>query len=151
MEGEEVDREVSPPIRTWGYMLHLPPRRAPINSLLVMMMPPHFVNGLFNVFRPDIGCIASSFLICCPLVERYLWAPSSEGGEAGIPRVLQRWVSKGLRHRSEHGRGDESEERDEEVLSAQGTVLHELIRSLARITKLYLGCFMEFSKPNPFF
>jgi hypothetical protein len=25
------------------------------------------------VFRPDIGCIASSFLICCPLAEpRYL-------------------------------------------------------------------------------
>ena len=35
-----------------------------------------------------------------------------EGGEAGIPRVLQRWGSKGLRHRSEHWRGDESEERD---------------------------------------
>jgi hypothetical protein len=45
------------------------PRRVPINSLMVMLMPPHFVNGLFNVFRPDIGCIASSFLICCPLAE----------------------------------------------------------------------------------
>jgi hypothetical protein len=27
---------------------------------MVMLMPPHFVNGLFNVFRPDIGCIAST-------------------------------------------------------------------------------------------
>jgi hypothetical protein len=34
-----------------------------------MLMPPHFVYGLFNVFRPDIGCIASDFLICCPLAE----------------------------------------------------------------------------------
>jgi hypothetical protein len=36
---------------------------------MVMLMPPHFDNGLFNVFSPDIGCIASSFLICCPLAE----------------------------------------------------------------------------------
>jgi hypothetical protein len=32
---------------------------------MFMLMPPHFVNGLFYVFRPDIGCIASGFLICC--------------------------------------------------------------------------------------
>jgi hypothetical protein len=44
-------------VRPWGYLLHLCPRRASINSLMVMLMPPHFVNGLFNVFRPDIGCI----------------------------------------------------------------------------------------------
>ena len=30
----------------------------------------------------------------------------------GIPRILQRWGSKCLRHRSEHWRGDESDERD---------------------------------------
>jgi hypothetical protein len=38
-------------------------------SLMAMLMPPHFVYGLFNVFRPDIGCIASGFFICCPLAE----------------------------------------------------------------------------------
>jgi hypothetical protein len=27
---------------------------------MAMLMPPHFINGLFNVFRPDIGCIAST-------------------------------------------------------------------------------------------
>jgi hypothetical protein len=43
-------------------------KRVPFH-LMVMLMPPHFVNGLFNVIRPDIGCIASSFLICCPLTE----------------------------------------------------------------------------------
>jgi hypothetical protein len=60
-------------VRPWGYLLHLCPRRASKNSLMVMLMPPYFVNGLFNVFRPDIGCIASSFLICCPLPENHMY------------------------------------------------------------------------------
>ena len=60
--------------------------------------------------------------------------PSSEGGEAGILRVLQRWGSKGLRHGSEHGRGDESEERDGEVLSAQGKEMGEIKFNLAALS-----------------
>jgi hypothetical protein len=60
-------------------------RRASINSLMVMLMPPYFVNGLFNVFRQDIGCIASSFLICCPLAAPHylLLVHSSNGGDDG--------------------------------------------------------------------
>jgi hypothetical protein len=58
---------------------------------LFMLMPPHFVNGLFYVFRPDIGCIASGFLICCPMAEPhyhllvhvFLWQFSKSSSSQG--------------------------------------------------------------------
>jgi hypothetical protein len=72
--------------------------------------------------------------------------PSSEGGEAGIPRVLQRWGSKGLRHGSEHGRGDESEERDGEVLSAQGKEMGEIKFNLAALSAQMAAMMEEVKK-----
>jgi hypothetical protein len=36
-------------------------------GLIIMLEPPHLINSLLYVFRPDIGGITPGFFVCCPL------------------------------------------------------------------------------------
>jgi hypothetical protein len=56
--------QFSPVVRPWRYVLHFPSRIAPKYSLIVMLVPPHLVYSIFDVFRPDIGGITSGLFIC---------------------------------------------------------------------------------------
>jgi hypothetical protein len=36
-------------------------------GLIIMLEPPHLINSLLYVFRPDIGGITPGLFVCCPL------------------------------------------------------------------------------------
>ena len=56
--------QFSPVVRPWRCLLHFPSRIAPKYNLIVMLVPPHFVYSIFDVFRSDIGGITSGLFIC---------------------------------------------------------------------------------------
>jgi hypothetical protein len=69
--GSHAQPGLSPVVRPWRYLFHLPsritPKGGPKYSLIIMLEPPHFINSLLYVFRSDIRGITPGLFICCPL------------------------------------------------------------------------------------
>ena len=55
-------------MRPWRHLFHLPSRITPKGGskygLIIMLEPPHLINSLLYVFRPDIGGITPGLFVC---------------------------------------------------------------------------------------